>query len=48
MSNNFTITTLILTKFYYDSEKLRDEEKRGRDHEQLELIDKKRQKSEWT
>ena len=32
----------------YDSEKVKDEEKRGRDYKQFEIIDKKKQKSEWT
>ena len=32
----------------YDSEKVKDEEKRERDYKQFEIIDKKKQKSEWT
>ena len=32
----------------YDSEKVKDEEKRGRDYKQFEIIDKKKQKSKWT
>ena len=32
----------------YDSEKVKEEEKRGRDYKQFEIIDKKKQKSEWT
>ena len=32
----------------YNSEKVKDEEKRGRDYKQFETIDKKEQKSEWT
>ena len=31
-----------------DSQKVKDEEKRGRHYKQLEIIDKKKQKSEWT
>ena len=47
MSNHFTMNTLMLTK-NYDSEKVKDEEKRGRDYKQFEVIDKKKQKSKWT
>ena len=47
MSINFTINTSTLTKKYYDSEKVKDEEKRGRGYKQFEIIDKKKQKSEW-
>ena len=32
----------------YVSEKVKDEEKRGRDYKQFEIIGKKKQKSEWT
>ena len=32
----------------YDSEKVKDEEKRGYDYKQFEIIDKKKQKSEWS
>ena len=32
----------------YDSEKVKDEEKSGRDYKQFEIINKKKQKSEWT
>ena len=32
----------------YDSEKIKVEEKRGRDYKRFEIIDKKKQKSEWT
>ena len=32
----------------YDSEKVKDEEKRGRDYKRFEIIDKKKQKLEWT
>ena len=39
MSNNFTINTWILTKKYYESEKVKDEEKRGRDYKQFKIID---------
>ena len=38
---------LNIYKKNYDSE-VKDEEKRGRDYKQFEMIDKKRQKSEWT
>ena len=48
MSSYFTINTQILTKKNYDSEKVKDEEKRGHDHKQFEIIEKKKQKSEWT
>ena len=48
MSNHFTINTLILTKKNYDGEKVKDEEKRGGDYKKFEIIDKKKQKSEWT
>ena len=43
MSINFTIDTSILTKKNYDSEKIKDEEKRGRDCKQFEIIDNKDQ-----
>ena len=36
------INTFILTKKNYDSEKLKDEVKRGRDYKQFEIIDKKK------
>ena len=36
------------TKKNYDSEKVNDKEKRGRDYKQFEIIDKKNQKPEWT
>ena len=39
MSINFTINTSTLTKKSYDSEKVKDEEKRGRDYKQFEIID---------
>ena len=39
MSNNFTINTSILTKKNYDIEKVKDQEKRGRDYKQFEIID---------
>ena len=32
----------------YDSEKVKDGEKRRRDYKRFEIIDKKKQKSEWT
>ena len=49
MSNEFTINTLILTKKKkYDNEKVKSEGKRGRDYKQFEIIDKEKQKSEWT
>ena len=32
----------------FDNEKVKDEEKRGRDYKQFKIIDKKKQKSEWT
>ena len=48
MSNNFTINNSILTKKNYDSEKVKGEEKRGRNYKQFEIIDQKKQKSEWT
>ena len=32
----------------YDSEKVKDDEKRGREYKQFEITDKKKQKSEWT
>ena len=32
----------------YDSKNVKDEEKRGRDYKQFEIIDKKKQKSKWT
>ena len=32
----------------YDSEKVKDEEKRGRDYTRFQINDKKKQKSEWT
>ena len=32
----------------YDSEKVKGEEKRGRDYKRFEIIDKKKQRSEWT
>ena len=48
MSVNFTINNSILTKKNYDREKVKDEEKRGRDYKQFKIIDKKKQKSEWT
>ena len=32
----------------YDSEKVKDEEKKGRHYKQFKIIDKKKQKSEWT
>ena len=31
----------------YNSEKVKDKEKRGPDYKQFEIIDKKKQKSEW-
>ena len=31
----------------YDSEKVKDEKKRGRDYKKFEIIYKKKQKSEW-
>ena len=47
MSSHFTIDTWILKKKKnYDSEKIKDEEKRGRDYKRFEIIDKKKQKSE--
>ena len=49
MSSHFTIDTWILKKKKnYDSEKIKDEEKRGRDYKRFEIIDKKKQKSEQT
>ena len=47
MSINVTINTSTLTKKNYNSEKVKDEEKRGPDYKQFEIIDKKKQKSEW-
>ena len=41
MSVNFTINTSAVTKKKFDSEKVKDEEKRGRDYKQFEIIDKK-------
>ena len=35
-------------KKIYDSEKVKDEERRGRDYKQFEMIDKKKQNSGWT
>ena len=48
ISINFTINTSILTKKKYDSEKVKDKEKRWCDYKQSEIIDKKKQKSGWT
>ena len=48
MSNDFTINTLTLTFKNYDSEKVKDQKKRGRDYKQFKIIDKKKQKSEQT
>ena len=31
----------------YNSEKVKDEDKRGQDYKQFEIFDKKKQKSEW-
>ena len=39
MSVNFTINNSILTKKNYDREKVKDEEKRGRDYKQFKIID---------
>ena len=39
MSTNFIINTSILTKKIYNSEKVKDEEKTGRDYKQFEIID---------
>ena len=41
MSNNSTINTSTLTKKKksYDSKNVKDEEKRGRDYKQFEMID---------
>ena len=47
MSINFTINTSTFTKKNFDSEKVKDKEKRGRDYKQFEIIDKKKQKAEW-
>ena len=47
MSINVTINTSTLTKKNYNSEKVKDEEKRGPDYKQFEIIDKKKQKLEW-
>ena len=48
MSVNITIITSTLTKKNYDSEKVKDEGETGCDYKQFEIIDKKKQKSEWT
>ena len=47
MSNNFTINTSTLTK-KYDSEKVKDKEKRGRVYKQFEIIDNGDQESKST
>ena len=38
MSNNLTINTSILNKKNYDSEKVKGQEKIGRDYKQFEII----------
>ena len=48
MSDNFMNKYFDTYKKNYDSEKVKDEEKRGYDHKQFEIIDKKKQKSEWS
>ena len=48
MSINFTINTSIFTKKKNDSEKVKDEEKRGRGNKKFEIIHKKKQKPQWT
>ena len=50
MSINFTINTLILTKKYqyYNSEKVKDKEKRGCNYKQFEIIDNRGQEPKST
>ena len=48
MSNNFTINTWTLTKKPPESEKVKDEGKRGRDYKQFEIIDNKDQEPKST
>ena len=48
MSSYFTINTQILTKKNFDSEKVKDEEKRGHDHKQFEIIDNRDQEPKST
>ena len=47
MSINFYNKYFGIYKKNYDSEKVKDEEKRERDYKQFEIIDKKKQKSKW-
>ena len=47
MSSHFTINAWVLIKTY-DSEKIKDEEKRGRDYKRFEIIDNKKQEPECT